>query len=192
MSVKDALIVLDPGHGGRDPGCIANGVVESIVTLQIAKHAATVLEANNVEVLLTRSSDVKVALRDRVRLSNKQLADYFVSIHVNASLWHSLRLGLAQGSQAYCYKLGTESEKLSRNILAEMSERINVIPWGGDAGLFTRKTLYVLAFTKCPATLIEVGFATNPSDAEHIKLSQWQKQCGEAIAHGILNQIPRM
>lgn len=77
-------IVIDPGHGGADPGASASGVSEKDVTLDVARRLRDLLVAQKVAVSLTREGDTTLSLRDRVILANEKKADLFVSIHVNS------------------------------------------------------------------------------------------------------------
>lgn len=86
LGLKVKRIVLDPGHGGRDPGAVGpKGLREKDVVLALAKRIKPRLEARGYEVLMTRDSDVFVKLEDRARFANDNRADLFVSIHTNAS-----------------------------------------------------------------------------------------------------------
>ena len=78
-------IVLDAGHGGKDPGAIGQGLVEKEVTLDIVKRVKRYLEGSGIEAILTRDSDVFVSLWKRADIANKQNADFFISIHANAA-----------------------------------------------------------------------------------------------------------
>src|SRR5206468_3477740 len=80
-------IVIDPGHGGHDPGAIGPaGLQEKELTLDVSQRVATLLrDEADVRVVLTRSRDEFVALRERTRLANREKADLFVSVHVNAA-----------------------------------------------------------------------------------------------------------
>ncbi|HEX2758072.1 MAG TPA: N-acetylmuramoyl-L-alanine amidase, partial [Thermoanaerobaculia bacterium] len=77
-------VVIDPGHGGADPGATASGVAEKDVTLDVARRLRELLVAQKVAVSLTREGDTTLSLRDRVVLANSRKADLFVSIHVNS------------------------------------------------------------------------------------------------------------
>ncbi|MHB8808535.1 MAG: N-acetylmuramoyl-L-alanine amidase family protein, partial [Desulfobulbaceae bacterium] len=78
-------IVIDPGHGGKDPGAMANNLKEKDITLKVAKKAAAILEeAYNYEVILTRTKDHSLPLEERTAMANTSKADLFISIHVNA------------------------------------------------------------------------------------------------------------
>jgi len=77
-------VVLDPGHGGRDAGAVANGLQEKDVVLDVARRVAERLRAAGVEVILTRQSDVFISLGERSRIANRTAGAVFVSIHANA------------------------------------------------------------------------------------------------------------
>lgn len=83
LTVK--TIIIDPGHGGKDPGAMHNGIVEREVSLDIAKRLANVLRAAGYKVILTRDKDVFVPLLDRPQVAASKKGDLFLSIHVNAS-----------------------------------------------------------------------------------------------------------
>ncbi len=80
-------IVIDPGHGGDDPGCIGKkGLMEKHVVLDVARRLRTLLnQKNELEVILTRESDIKVPLENRTVIANQKQADLYISIHANAS-----------------------------------------------------------------------------------------------------------
>lgn len=107
LGLKVKRIVLDPGHGGKDPGAVGpRGLKEKDVVLSLAKRIKPRLEAKGYEVLMTRDTDVFVDLRDRARFANNNRADLFVSIHTNASRDRRVRgietyfLGVARDRQS--------------------------------------------------------------------------------------------
>ena len=176
-------MVLDPGHGGRDPGTLANGVREADVNLAVCRAAEEWLLDQNFRVLMTRASDVYVARRDRARLANRELAECFVSVHVNASIWSR---GKAHGTQCYVFSKGGKTERLARLCTKLMFDQLGSAPWGGDDGVFLSKTLGVLLLTKPPAVLIEIGFATNADESRNLVDPAWQKRCGEALGEAVV------
>ena len=79
-------IVIDPGHGGHDPGTIAKGLTEAELTLDVALRLEKLLQKElGVEVVLTRRTDVYIPLEERTAIANRQNADLFLSIHANSS-----------------------------------------------------------------------------------------------------------
>ena len=119
-SAKDFTVVIDAGHGGKDPGALsANGKVrEKDITLKVALMVgeSIVKKHPEVKVLYTRKSDVFVGLNDRARMANKADADLFISIHVNAAENRS-----AKGAETYT--LGVEEARTERNL--EIAKREN-------------------------------------------------------------------
>lgn len=120
VSAKDFIVVIDAGHGGKDPGAVsANGKVrEKDITLKVALLVgeSIVKKHPEVKVLYTRKSDVFVGLNDRARMANKADADLFISIHVNAAENRS-----AKGAETYT--LGVEEARTERNL--EIAKREN-------------------------------------------------------------------
>ena len=101
-------IVIDPGHGGKDPGAIAYGLKEKNIVLQVAKKVGEILRKNyNYDVLLTRDKDVFIPLEERTAIANTHKADLFVSIHVNA---HPSRK--AHGVETFYLNLATNTEAM--------------------------------------------------------------------------------
>jgi N-acetylmuramoyl-L-alanine amidase len=101
-------IVIDPGHGGKDPGAIAFGLKEKDIVLNIAKKLVPVLEKElNCEVLLTRDQDVFISLEERTAIANSQNADLFVSLHINAHPSSKVR-----GLETYYLNLTTDAEAM--------------------------------------------------------------------------------
>lgn len=110
------IIVLDPGHGGRDPGAIGySGVYEKNITLAMAKEMKKILEKEGYKVHLTRSTDIFIPLRERVKIARRYKADLFLSIHADSAVNRS-----AKGLSVY-----TLSEKASDKEAAALAEREN-------------------------------------------------------------------
>ena len=115
---KKKVVVLDPGHGGKDPGAIGySGVYEKNITLAMAKELKTILEKEGYKVYLTRSTDVFIPLRDRVKIARKHNADLFMSIHADSAVNRS-----AKGLSVY-----TLSETASDKEAAALAERENKV-----------------------------------------------------------------
>ncbi len=93
LGMKVAKVVIDPGHGGKDPGCVGkSGLMEKEITLDVGRRLKKLLEEDlNLEVVMTRDRDVFVPLDERTAIANREKADLFISIHVNAAANTSLR-----------------------------------------------------------------------------------------------------
>ena len=120
VGAKDFTVVIDAGHGGKDPGAVsANGrIYEKDVTLKVALMVGEDIAKNHpeVKVLYTRKTDTFVGLNDRARMANKADADLFISIHVNAAKNQS-----AKGAETYT--LGVEE---ARTAMKDIAERAGV------------------------------------------------------------------
>ncbi len=95
-------IVIDPGHGGHDPGTMSGRLREKDLVLDISRRVRKILEGRNFDVLMTRSADVFIPLEERTAIANSKGADLFVSIHVNAS-----RSSRPRGTETYYLNLAT-------------------------------------------------------------------------------------
>lgn len=165
MSIK---IYLDQGHNPRDfnTGAEGNGYFEQDITYDIGIRLAALLRANpEFEVRLSRPSPETVlgfsnssSLTERVREANSWGADIFISLHTNASERES-----ASGAEALVYSLdGAVAPELAEDILEEMTLATGL----RNRGVIARPGLYVLRRTNMPAVLVEMGFISNPADAE--------------------------
>lgn len=122
LSVRSVMV--DAGHGGKDPGTSHNGILEREVTLDLAKRVGALLAGHGLKVHYTRESDVWVSLEDRSHKANELKTDLFISIHVNASPnaktsgFETYYLNFASGSEAA--KLAGVENALSERKLGEM------------------------------------------------------------------------
>jgi N-acetylmuramoyl-L-alanine amidase len=98
-------VVIDPGHGGHDPGARVNGITEASLVLDVATRLEALLKKRDIEVVLTRRTDAYVGLEERTALANKSEADLFLSIHANASTAQS-----ARGVETYFLNFGSNPE----------------------------------------------------------------------------------
>ena len=159
-------IYVDQGHNPVNPnaGAEGNGLREQNIVYRIGQELATLLRANgNFEVRLSRptpetqlGSSNASSLAARVRDANDWGADYFISLHTNAS-----DLPAATGSEAFAFPRSTPAFALGEDILQGLTAETGL----QNRGMFTRPSLYVLKRTAMPAVLVELGFITNARDA---------------------------
>ncbi|NET88596.1 MAG: N-acetylmuramoyl-L-alanine amidase [Kamptonema sp. SIO1D9] len=173
-------VVIDPGHGGKDPGAIGiGGLRETDINLPVSRRVEQILEQQGVRVIMTRSDDRFISLQGRTSMANRAGADLFVSIHSNAIGGRPDVSGL----ETYYYSSGRQlAQTIHKNIL----QRLNV----RDRGVRTAR-FYVLRNSSMPAVLVETGFVTGREDAARLATSAYRDRMAEAIAAGILEYIQR-
>lgn len=172
-------LYLDPGHGGTDSGAIGNGLLEKDITLDIALRIRSLLlnHYENVEVKMSRETDVFVSLTDRTNAANTWQATYFLSIHINSAD------SSAKGYEDFIYSGLSDSSQTAtyQNILHEEITKVN--------GLFDRgkkkANFHVLRESNMPALLTENGFITNAEDAAKLKDANWRQKVAEGHVNGL-------
>ena len=178
-SRRGLTVVIDPGHGGRDPGAIGlRGQQEKVIVLAISRAVARELEAQGINVVMTREDDRFISLKGRVMKAEAVDADIFVSIHAN-----SMGLGRPEisGLETYHYSSGASlARSIHRSVLNRLAIR--------DRGV-RRARFYVLRKTSMPSTLVEVGFVTGAEDNRKLANPQYRQRMAEAIAAGIMNYL---
>jgi N-acetylmuramoyl-L-alanine amidase len=186
-------IVLDPGHGGRDPGAVGPGrTKESDIALQIAKRvgdylskAATIIYTRTIDKALRE--DVAGDLKARVLISNGHKPDCFVSIHCNSSANPS-----AHGYEIWTSKGQTEGDKLAEAIFQKHKETFPLLAGRvdtSDGDSDKEENYYVLKNTDAPAVLIELAFINNSYEEAMLKTAYFQDKAARAIAEGIASYL---
>jgi N-acetylmuramoyl-L-alanine amidase len=174
------LVIIDPGHGGKDPGAIGlQGLREKDVILPISQEVASILERQGIQVIMTRKSDYFVSLEGRTVMANQAGADLFVSIHAN-----SMGKGRPDVSGFEIYYYGNRG--LSDAIHRSVTRSVNVRDRGVRSARF-----YVLRNSRMPSTLVEVGFVTGYEDSVKLSNPSFRSQMAQAIARGILEYLQR-
>ncbi|WP_084268793.1 N-acetylmuramoyl-L-alanine amidase [Oceanobacillus damuensis] len=173
------VIAIDAGHGGSDPGAIANGIIEKELNLDVAKRVQQYLENENVKVIMTRSTDTYISLSGRVDIAVAKGADSFVSIHGNAAT------PSASGTETFYSTAALDQRALDSKALARfIQERLLAALGTKDRGVKTAN-FHVIAENPLPSALLELGFLTNESDAEILKTHK--QASAKAISLGILD-----
>ena len=213
LSVR--TIIIDPGHGGKDPGTMHNGVVEKDVNLDIAKRLKTILDKLGYKVLLTRTTNKGISLSERVQFSRRNKGDLFVSIHVNAAENTSISgletyiLDFARTSSAS--RLATvenadsgrlgDMDKILTEILTgartnesrRLAENIqkSTLSYLKKNGATTRDggvkgaPFFVLVGSSMPSVLVEVGYCSNKKEASRLKTTKHRQRLAQGLANGI-------
>lgn len=181
-AVKGRVIVLDPGHGGRDPGAVAKdaSAMEKAIVLNVAQKVKTFLEIDGAIVKMTRSGDTFPTLQERVGFAKNNYGELFVSIHVNSATSTS-----ANGTETFYSISGNDNEledaKLARYINNEIVSNANM----RDRGV-KREDYYVIRNLIMPAVLVELGFISNSSDLAKLKDSAYIDIYARSIYRGIV------
>ncbi|NUN65734.1 N-acetylmuramoyl-L-alanine amidase [Pseudanabaena biceps] len=174
---RRGLIFIDAGHGGNDPGAVANGIQEKDVVLPISLKLGQALQSMGYTVYYTRTNDVEIDLEPRVAAAERVNADVFVSIHAN-----SLAPGNSgiSGVETYHSRTSTVGRELASYVHSQ------VISGTGASDRSVRGAgFYVIAKTSMPAILVETGFVTNPTEARNLDNPSYQKLMADAIARGV-------
>ena len=175
-------VFITAGHGGSDPGAVANNTKEKDLNLSIALACRDVLKRHGVEVKMSRTKDEEDPLSEEIKECNAYGPDLAVSIHNNA--------GGGDGAEAFYHYGGGKSKTLAENILHEIVKvgqnsrgaKIRKNANGKDYYGFIRET-------SCPAVIVECAFVDNASDLKILASEGDRKSMGEAIAKGILKTL---
>ena len=175
-------VFIGVGHGGSDPGAVANGLKEKDLNLAIAKACNDELVRHGVSVMMSRCKDEADPLADEIKECNKFAPDYAVEIHNNA--------GGGDGVEIFHHYGGGKGKTLAQNVLNEI-----VAIGQNSRGLKTKKNSAGKDYfgwireTKAPACLIECAFVDNKNDIAIIDTAAEQKAMGIAIAKGVLKTM---
>lgn len=184
----EQMIVIDPGHGGADPGKVGvNGALEKDINLQMAQKLKAKLEANGIKVQMTREDDTvpnnkKEDMKQRVAMIEKAAPVLVVSIHQN-----SFSDEAAKGAQVFYYAKSEESEtaaQIVQNSLLEFDPS-NTRTIKGNT------EYYMLKKTSVPIIIVECGFLSNPEEAEMLILNEYQEEITESICIGLLKWLDK-
>ena len=178
-------VVIDPGHGGADPGAIGiGGIRETDVVLDVSKIVKKILSEKGIKVRLTRKTEVDLDLPPRVSFANRSDADIFVSIHANASRGKRKDIN---GLETFYYR-GWKGRSLAKRIQKQI---LRVSPGSPDRGV-KQGRYYVIKNTRMPAVLVEIGFLTGRLDARRLEKTAHRKRIAYAIAKGILEYLSKV
>lgn len=183
---QDRLVVIDPGHGGFDPGAVVDRIKESKINLEIAKKLKDYFEMFGFKVILTRYDDNDLSETDKkvndlkkrreIVLQNKP--ELFISIHLN-----SFSIGKYYGAQVFYEKSNKEGEKLARFVQNELRNMPN--------GMFNKRQakpidIFVLRNLNIPAVLVECGFMSNKMELALLQKADYQDWLSYSILKGVL------
>jgi N-acetylmuramoyl-L-alanine amidase len=172
---KPSVVVIDPGHGGWEPGAGNGSINEKDVVLSISLEVEKQLKEKKIDYYMIRDSDTYVSLEDRVKIANEKNCKLFVSIH-NNSFSDSSQGGILTTYNPYS-PIGKEIAQVMQSKLADIGMR--------NRDIMPRPNLYVLRKTEMPSVLLEIGFISNKKDLKLLTDSSFQKKCAKQIVLGI-------
>lgn len=190
-SVANKVIVVDPGHGGIDPGVVGkSGALEKDITLMVGKRLAANLGQAGAMVLMTRETDTDLSdpntvgvmakkredLKRRVALANDNKADLYVSVHVNSFPSPDRR-----GAQTFIQPGSAESKKVGQFIQAELSRLLK-----NTDRLTNEVDFYITRNTSMPTVITEIGFMTNESEEKFLQDPTYQGKVAWGIYAGVV------
>lgn len=181
--MSNKLVVLDPGHGGSDPGAVGNGLKEKDVNLVISLATRDALkDYESVTVKMTRTKDVYVSLAARAAMGRG--AALFVSQHNNA-----FSSSAARGFETFCYS----GQLIGNTLKYRDAIHAALLPYVKSLGVpdrgKKRYNHYITREPACPTVLVEYLFVTNPTDAALLKKAAVQKELGRLTAVGIAKAL---
>ncbi len=222
-NMKKATVMIDPGHGGKDPGAIGNGIFEKDIVLDIAKRVCRMLKEAGIKVYMTRDMDKYLSLKGRCNLANKILPDVFISIHANASrnrkakgievyyvsekIDDTNRAVVSKENSALQFENNSEADPELKTILWDLihtenraeslrlaktiAHNISIIMHSPNRGA-KGGPFYVLKWVNVPSVLIEVGFLSNPTEAEKLANPSYREKIASAIFNGLLSYFEQL
>lgn len=186
-------IVIDPGHGGRDPGKVGvNGALEKDINLSIALKLKDILEQDNFNIIITRTEDVglysesdsnkkRADLNKRIEIINSSNALFAISIHQNSFTQESVK-----GAQVFYHAQSEQGKKLATIIQDQIKETLKD---GNHRKPKSDTNYYLLKHTKCPLIIVECGYLSNRREADLLLDEEYQKKLASAIHQGILKYL---
>ena len=195
----DYTIIIDPGHGGMDPGKVGvNGKFEKDINLQIAEKLKKNFLKNkdlNIKVVMTREEDKglynqneknkKISdMENRCKIINENKGDILVSIHQN-----SYQSGGAKGAQIFYYSGSEKGRNLASSIQKSINDRLFE---GMGRTEKDNSNYYILLNVNCPAVIVECGFLSNSQEADLLSDEEYQKKMADAIESGVYEYFEKL
>ena len=172
--LKGKTIVLDAGHGGKDPGASGQAYKEKTLALGTVLLAADLLKSAGANVILSRADDTFISLQQRVNISNSNKTDAFVSVHYNS--------GTDSSSGIITFYNKGKDEALASAVQKGIVNSTGLKDSGTGTGDF-----YVLKHNTKPAVLVELGFLSNPTEEMKIGTKSHQQKSAQGLYNGLLN-----
>lgn len=184
------VVVVDPGHGGAQPGAAGNGCFEKEYTLDIALELQKALADAGVSVIMTRKTDVEVGLQERADIAQRHSADFFISIHNNSCAVP----GALSGIETFYHGGDANAQALAGSIQSRVTKAAGLpdLQIKSDYRVSPRIGFHVLRACSgysIPAVLVEVGFINHPTDAAKLADPDFRTSIAQAIVQGLKDYV---
>ena len=191
---KGYTIVVDAGHGGKDPGKIGiTGQLEKDINLMISQKVKEQLEKEGMHVIMTRTEDVTATgskdsskgedMNARIDIINQEMVDLCVSIHQNSYTSEEV-----SGAQVFYYTNSKEGKTLAQKIQGRLIEFVNPQNHRQEKA---DNSYYILLHSSCPTVIVECGFLSNSKEALSLEKPDYQDKIAQAICLGIQDYLSR-
>lgn len=189
QGLQGKTIVLDPGHGGSDPGAVGLvlGVTDADVGLTVSQKLRDLLEAQGATVIMTRDTDIRVGLTDRPAVANRAEADLFVSVHANSSTNTA-----PKGIQIYYYAPSSNANLYAQSyVRKELATQVSdgMQAATGTDSVVKTANYAVLRENDRPSILVETGFLSNAEEEALLASDAYRQKLANGIYQGILNYL---
>ena len=182
--LKNRIIIIDAGHGGKDPGSVSNAAQEKQVTIGVSQKLKAFLEKQGAKVYMTRIGDSYPSLAERVNYAKSVNGEIYISIHANSAS------ASANGTETY-YSVSNNLNELEDKALAQyINDEIVKDAEMRDRGV-KRVDYFVIKNLAVPAVLVELGFITNSSDQSKLISNEYQSTFAQSIFNGIVKYYNR-
>jgi N-acetylmuramoyl-L-alanine amidase len=188
-SYASRLVVIDPGHGGIDPGAEADGLFEKDIVLDICVRLDRLLRESGVTTYLTRNEDNTLKINTRIEEANRQAADLVLSLHCDSfgdSSYHGTSTLYYTDKKPAAAALS--SKEYAQIVQDELISRLGT----NDRGILQRTDIGILEYTSMPSVLVELGFLSNTGDAALLGSDSFRQQAAEALAEGVKRALTQL
>ena len=191
LPLQDTIIMVDPGHGGRDSGTYYGEIYEKDINLEISKALEEELTKNGAIVYMTRTRDIDLSsiydsakkrgdLYRRLLKIKETKSDLYISIHIN---WYQNTS--MKGAEVLYNSINENNEKLAKSIMKEFKTDL------GSTRTIKTTDLYMYRNTTTPGVLVECGYLSNPTERTLLQQENYQKKLATSITNGIINYLKK-
>ena len=191
LPLQDTIIMVDPGHGGRDSGTYYGEIYEKDINLEISKTLAQELSKQGAIVYMTRKRDIDLSsiydsakkrgdLYRRLLMIKEKKSDLYISIHIN---WYDDTT--LKGAEVLYNEINENNKKLARSIMKEFKNDLK------STRTIKTTDLYMYRNTTTPGVLVECGYLSNPTERTLLQDEEYQKKLALSITNGIINYLKK-